>query len=95
MVWSANSLNGTYALYRLYISTFTNLGAHLLIKMNNETRLNESGREASACEFSHARHCGVTHYLLAPARLARLRLPRKLRLFPVPSCTLVASLHIV
>jgi hypothetical protein len=37
----------TYALYRSHISSFKNLGAHLLIKSNKETRLNESGREGS------------------------------------------------
>jgi hypothetical protein len=37
------------------------LEAHLLIKRNNEIRLNESGREASAVRDSrHATLCGVT-----------------------------------
>jgi hypothetical protein len=42
MVWSANSQNGMYTLYRSYISNFTNLGVYLPIKMMNETQLNDS-----------------------------------------------------
>jgi hypothetical protein len=42
MAWSANSQNGTYTLCISYTSNFTNLGAHLLIKMMKETWLNDS-----------------------------------------------------
>jgi hypothetical protein len=31
-----------YALYKLYISSFTNLKVYLVIKIKNETRLNKS-----------------------------------------------------
>jgi hypothetical protein len=56
MVWSANSQNGTYTLYRSYTSNFTNLGAYLLIKMIKETWLNDSWNSqlGNRCLASHA-----------------------------------------
>jgi hypothetical protein len=68
VVWNAHSYSGTYALYKSYISSFTHLEDHLLIKMKIKTQLNESG--------SHATLRGVTGERVAPYSVVLLSQPR-------------------
>jgi hypothetical protein len=48
-----------YTLYILYTSNFTNLGGHLLIKMMNETRLNDRWHSPSLAHICNKSRHGL------------------------------------